>query len=303
MESDQLLEFSKSLELSFKNALIEGECLRLFHGRGGTLDCLDYFNVDFYPPAVFVTIFDDRSFEKVKQAIQDVIGAETSLIIQKRYLVPIEREVYGKKLEGRTISKEGNLDFIIDLFNNQNPGLFLDMKNGKKWISENCAGKSLLNLFSYTCSVSVYALAAGATNVLNIDQKKSFLNIGRENHRLNKLDRNAEFRNWDIKKSINQISKKGPFDIVFCDPPSNQGKSFYYKTDYAKIIKKASKLLKNGGLFVACLNTPFETVDFIYNLFEEDEMSWQLEETLYSSSDYLEKNKENGLKICIFRLI
>lgn len=298
-----LVEFINEFELSYKNALDKNECIRIFHGRGGVSTRFNFFNIDYYPPAVFITLFDDTDFSKIKEQITNTIGSSTSLIIQKRYLKPIERETSGTELSERITCKEDGLNFSIDLFNNQNPGLFLDMKNGKKWIKENSKGKSVLNLFSYTCSVSVYALAAGAKSVLNVDQKKTFLNVGRENHRLNELDKHAEFRNWDVKKSINQIGKKGPFDIIFCDPPSNQGKSFYYKNDYRKIINKASKLLETGGYFVACLNTPFETVEFIHELFKEDSLSWELEDVLYSSVDYPEVDKENGLKICIYRLI
>ena len=302
MKDEVIVEFSKKFEMTYQNALEKGECLRLFHGRGGCFPELDFFNVDLYPPAIFVSVFKENDFEDIKEEILKVIGKDTPLVIQKRYLKPIERETYGAELKERIVCKEDGLNFSIDLHNNQNPGLFLDMKNGKKWIKENSHGKSILNLFSYTCSVSVYALAAGALNVLNIDQKKTFLNIGRENHRINNLDGVSEYRNWDVKKSINQIGKKGPFDIMFCDPPSNQGKSFYYKTDYSKIIQKASKLLKKGGYFVACLNTPFEKTEFIHNMFKDDSLNWEFISTLHSSSDYSEIDKEEGLKICVYRL-
>jgi 23S rRNA (cytosine1962-C5)-methyltransferase len=298
---DVLDRFSQELELKFSDALENDECVRLFHGRGKTFEGLDFFNVDFYPPAVFISIFKEKNFSSILKRIRDVVGHNRSVVVQKRFNRLVERDFYGEEIQGPLVCKEGGLKFSVNLLANQNPGLFLDMKLGKEWIRNNSKDKAVLNLFSYTCSVSAYALDGGAKSVLNIDQKKSFLNIGRENHVINNIDKHADFRNWDVRKSINQIAKKGPFDIVFCDPPTNQGKSFYYKNDYPKIIAKSHKLLKEDSLFMACLNTPFERIAYLHNLFQEDERDWELVGEIYSSDDFLEVDKEDGLKIVIYR--
>ena len=300
---NNLDEFYRVFKSNFLKATKQEQCTRLFHGRGKTYSGLEFFNIDYYPNAIFISIFEDQNFEAIFEMILEIVGELTPVVVQRRYTKLVEREFFGPEITPDRFCLEGDLKFKVNLHANQNPGLFLDMKSGKKWITENSKDKSILNLFSYTCSVSVYALKAGASRVLNIDQKKSFLNIGRENHNVNELGENAEFRNWDVRKSINQIAKKGPFDIVFCDPPTNQGKSFYYKNDYKKIISKSHKLLNPNGLFVACLNTPFESMSYLEDLFSEDEREWELVERLFSSDDFPEIDKSDGLKIVVYRLL
>ncbi len=49
-------------------------------------------------------------------------------------------------------TQENDLNYLVNLGRNQNTGLFLDMVNGRKWLQDNSRKKSVLNLFSYTCS-------------------------------------------------------------------------------------------------------------------------------------------------------
>ncbi|WP_164848360.1 class I SAM-dependent methyltransferase [Halobacteriovorax sp. HLS] len=303
MKSTDLDLFYSEIEQNFKKIAQSKLAQRLYHGRGGTYEELNFFNIDFYSSAVFITLFKDLPFDSILGKLRSIFGQNFSVILQRRYLKPVQVEQYGTEISSPFLCEEMGLKFYVNLLENQNPGLFLDMKEGKKWLRDNSREKSILNLFSYTCSVSVFALAGGASKVLNIDQKKSFLNIGRENHRQNNFNSRAEFRNWDVKKSMNQIAKQGPFDIIFCDPPTNQAKSFFYKNDYSKIIEKSSKVLSVGGYFVACLNTPFETSEYLQKLFLADSNEWEYVKTLFSSDDFREIDKENGVKIVIYRLI
>jgi len=293
-------DFINFFKKQYTSALEKGDCRRLFHGRGQLFNGLDFFNIDIYQPVIFISIFRDTPFDQILSEVIKVVGSRTPIVVQTRMDGKVSREFYGDELPSPHVVSENGLKYLVNLKANQNTGLFLDMKDGRSWMRENSRGKNILNLFSYTCSVSVSAKAGGANKIVNIDQKSSFLSIGRENHRLNNLDEGITYRNWDALKSMNQIGRYGPFDVIFCDPPSNQGKSFYYKRDYRKLIKKGGKLLAENGLFVACLNTPFENIEYLLSLFLEDEREWKLLKTMYSSEDFHERDIEKGLKIAVF---
>ncbi|WP_372655072.1 class I SAM-dependent methyltransferase [Halobacteriovorax sp.] len=281
----------------------ENEVSRVFHGRGGTIPEYDFINVDLYPPAIFITIFKDVDYSEFVNLLILEHGEVRPIIVQERFGKEVKSLSLGVALPEKHIVFEHGLKYLVNLEQNQNTGFFLDMKDERYKLIEDSKDKNILNLFSYTCSLSVASRQGGAKQVVNIDQKKTFLNIGRENHRLNSLDQNVIYKSWDILKSFNQIGKYGPFDTIICDPPSNQGKSFFYKKDYQKIIRRMSAFLAKDGVFVACLNTPFETTQFLKGLFENDEKNWELVEERFSSTEYKEIDKENGLKICIFKKI
>ena len=59
------------------------------------------------------------------------------------------------------------------------------MKPGRDWLLQNAAGKRVLNLFAYTCSLSVAAIHGGAEEVINLDMASAALATGRKNHQLN----------------------------------------------------------------------------------------------------------------------
>jgi 23S rRNA (cytosine1962-C5)-methyltransferase len=51
----------------------------------------------------------------------------------------------------------------------QDPWLFLDLRAARRRVMHEAPGKSLLNLFAYTCGVGIAAAKAGARFVVNVD--------------------------------------------------------------------------------------------------------------------------------------
>lgn len=147
------------------------------------------------------------------------------------------------------------------------PLLFLDFRAARRWIQNNSAGKSVLNLFSYTCGVGVAALSGGAAKVLNVDFAERSLDVGRTNARLNGL---SESRfgclHEDVIPVIRQFSGLGvkgraarrpfkklqptAFDLVVLDPP-RMAKSRFGKVDlvndYASLFKPVALIVAKGG--------------------------------------------------------
>ena len=119
----------------------------------------------------------------------------------------------------------------------QDPLLFLDLRNARGWVQRHAAGKSVLNLFAYTCGVGLNAAAGGAHDVVNLDFAEGNLAVGRENGALNadlpvmqfvQSDYFPAIRQWAGLPIAARRGQKLPsyprleqrqFDLVFLDPP------------------------------------------------------------------------------------
>ncbi|MFH1725725.1 MAG: class I SAM-dependent methyltransferase [Elusimicrobiota bacterium] len=158
----------------------------------------------------------------------------------------------------------------------QDPWLFLDLRAARRRVMRDAAGKSLLNVFAYTCGVGVAAAKAGASSVLNVDFSRSCLAVGEENARLNELPGQVGFVRSDAFAALRQLSGLGQprvvrgrrlppfprldrrrFEIVFLDPPRYARSPFGVVdiiNDYPAIFKPALLCAAEGGTLICCNN-------------------------------------------------
>lgn len=158
----------------------------------------------------------------------------------------------------------------------QDPWLFLDMRAGRRRVMQEAAGKSLLNLFAYTCGVGIAAAKAGARHVVNVDFAESSLAIGRENAHLNELATRPRFVKSDFFAAARQLAgigqpkfvrgrslppfpklEKHAFDLVFLDPPRHSKSLFGVVdviNDYSALFKPALLSTAEGGTLICCNN-------------------------------------------------
>ena len=144
--------------------------------------------------------------------------------------------------------------------------MFLDHRKTRQIIAKKSKGKSLLNLFAYTGSVSVQAALHGASSITTVDMSNTYLNWAQDNFALNKLSGHkyefiqADCLDW-LKKNTNK------FDVIFIDPPtfSNSKRmedSFDVQRDYMDIISDALKSLARGGEIFFTNNKRNFKIDF-----------------------------------------
>jgi 23S rRNA (cytosine1962-C5)-methyltransferase len=156
------------------------------------------------------------------------------------------------------------------------PWLFLDLRAGRRRVLAGAAGRSVLNLFAYTCGVGVAAATAGAREVLNVDFAASSLAVGEDNARLNALAAPPVNLHGDVFAVTRQLAGIGqpavvrgrrmpPFptlaprryDLVFLDPPRLAKSPFGIVDlvrDYAAVFKPALLATAEGGAIVCCNN-------------------------------------------------
>lgn len=280
---------------------------RLFHGRGHTFEGLTHINIDYYSPALLITLYEEPEEEEFLRLQQDIIDKAqhredlSCLVVQRRYLPKSPAEVvWGENPDTIPIREKG-LNYLVRLGVAQNAGFFLDMANGREWLRENSQGKSVLNLFSYTCSLSVAAFDGGAKSVVNVDMSKNSLNLGRQNHQLNRIDpRAVEFLAHDIFKSWAKLRRKGPYDTIIFDPPFFQKGSFSTEKDYGKMIRRIPELMGKKGMVFATLNTPGKGCDFLLDLFQKECPECHFIKRLENPEDFPEQFEERGLKVLLF---
>lgn len=158
----------------------------------------------------------------------------------------------------------------------QDPWLFLDLRAARRRMMQEAAGKSVLNLFAYTCGVGIAAAKAGARHVVNVDFAESSLAVGRENARLNELPIRVRFVKSDVFPAVRQLAGLGQpqmvrgkrmppfpkldahrFDLVFLDPPRYAKSPFGVVdlvNDYPALFKPALLATAEGGTLVCCNN-------------------------------------------------
>lgn len=279
--------------------------LRFLHGRGGKFPGFENVIIDWYSPFFYIRFFENNKDLEDKLIDFFFYEKKRNLLIHDRLSNSFTKYFHDEIELDNILINDFGLKFKLKFGQNQNIGFFPDMKVLKNWIlenSQNFLDKKILNLFSYTCSLSVLSKYAGAREVHNVDSVSNVLNWGRENHKLNFSDiSNIYFHKVDIMKSLNWISRKGPFDVVLCDPPSFQKGSFDFQKDYKKIVTKASSFLNSGGLFIACLNAPNVTTKYLQDLFESESEHFEFVSSMLATNEFEEINKELGLKICIFK--
>jgi 23S rRNA (cytosine1962-C5)-methyltransferase len=117
----------------------------------------------------------------------------------------------------------------------------------------------ILNAFAYTCGFSVCAAKAGARTT-SLDLSKKYLEWGKRNFALNKLDPAAhDFIYGDAFDWLRRLAKKGrAYDAIVLDPPTfSQSKEtgvFRVEKNFGDLLTVALPVLKPGGTLLASTN-------------------------------------------------
>ncbi len=172
---------------------------------------------------------------------------------RKEGLPPATGALHGQPpAEPLTITENGH-KFLVDLRSGQKTGFYLDQAANRAALAPHCAGKEILNAFSYTGAFAVYALTAGATRVINLDASRDALALADANLRLNGFSperwQNIEA---DVFKQLRIWRDEGrQFDLIILDPPkfaTSRGNLRRATRGYKDINWLAMRLLRPGGL-------------------------------------------------------
>ena len=259
------------------------DCYRLFHGSQEGAGGL---TIDRYGPQLLVQSFHQRlsrdELLQLAKQCQASLGEDLLLVYNDRSQgnSRIDRtdSVYQAEpaaLED-LVGHEWGLNYRVrGRHAGQDPLLFLDLRNARGWVKQHSAGKSVLNLFAYTCGVGLSAAAGGAREVLNLDFAEGNLAVGRENGALNPALAPMQFIQSDYFPAIRQLAglpisaRRGhklpdyprlaqrPFDLVLLDPPAWAKSAFGtvdLLRDYQSLLKPAILATADDGVLICCNN-------------------------------------------------
>ena len=154
----------------------------------------------------------------------------------------------------------------VNLWQYLDTGLFLDHRKTRQIVAKKAKGKTLLNLFAYTGSVSVQAALHGASAVTTVDMSKTYLAWAQDNFALNNLTgEQYQFVQADCLEWLKK--NKQAYDVVFIDPPtfSNSKRmedSFDVQRDYLEVLRDALPSLAPGGEIIFTNNKRKFKMDF-----------------------------------------
>lgn len=154
---------------------------------------------------------------------------------------------------------ENGLQFIVNLADYLDTGLFLDHRITRQMVRETAKDKTVLNLFCYTGSFSVYAAAGGAKQVVSVDLSKTYLDWAGRNMKLNFPGfKNHLTVHADVKQEL-QGMQTASFDIIIMDPPtfSNSKRMDDFldiQRDHATLINECMRLLVPDGVLFFSTN-------------------------------------------------
>ena len=159
--------------------------------------------------------------------------------------------------------KEDDLTFVVDVTAPLSTGLFADLREGRRAVRQWAAGRRVLNLFSYTGAISVYAQAGGAAEVCAIDVAAKAHARARRNFAASGFDpESPEPIVGDVFKVLARFVERGrKFDMVVVDPPAfasaaaRGGKPWSAMRDYSELIAAALDVTAPGGLLAAASST------------------------------------------------
>ncbi len=147
---------------------------------------------------------------------------------------------------------ENGLRFHADLRRGQKTGLFLDQRDNRVLVRDLSAGRSVLNLFSYTGAFSVYALAGGADLAVSVDVAEGAVQEAEATVRRNGLDP-ARHRAVaaDAFTFLPEASERGDrYGLVVLDPPAlarNAEQRRRAQRAYLKLNRAAFRVVEPGG--------------------------------------------------------
>jgi 23S rRNA (cytosine1962-C5)-methyltransferase len=149
---------------------------------------------------------------------------------------------------------ENGLRFPAELKGGQKTGFYLDQRGNRRMVAGFASGRRVLNAFSFTGAFGVYALAAGAAHVTNLDSSVEALEGAEAALRLNGFDPDtqADAVAGDVFQVLRDWRDAGrTFDLIILDPPKfarNRADLPAALRGYKDINLQALKLLAPGGI-------------------------------------------------------
>lgn len=174
----------------------------------------------------------------------------------------VPQEVVGTTPPEEVVVSESGVPFTVHPLGGLNVGLFTDMREHRRGLGRFVAGRSVLNLFSYTGALSVASARAGAASVTSVDTSAGVQAWAQGNFRLSGLDpadKRWRFEAGDAVRFLARAERdRERYQVVLIDPPTfstARGAPWTLDRDYPDLIAQACAVIPEGGQLWLAANT------------------------------------------------
>ena len=200
-----------------------------------------------------------RRREEALSVLPEVTGvafADIHLRVRRRQKGTSQYDKLGAR--GRThVVEEAGLQLLVNFDDYLDTGLFLDHRVTRDRVRAAAAGRRVLNLFCYTGSVTVHAIAGGATHTASVDLSRTYLDWAARNLQLNGMaGPQHQLLQADCLAWLAAEAQQGPaWDLIFLDPPtfSNSARMqgvLDVQRDHVRLVDDCMRLLSPGGVLL-----------------------------------------------------
>lgn len=165
------------------------------------------------------------------------------------------RVARGELPEAGVFLEENGVKFHVPVLTGQKTGWFYDHRLNRARMQQFCAGKKVLDLFSYVGGWGVQAAAAGAESVLCVDASATALDEVEKNAELNGVSDKVGTMQGDAFDALKQLIQEGEkFDVIVLDPPAFIKRRKDIKNGeqaYKRINQLAMRLLERDAILIS----------------------------------------------------
>jgi 23S rRNA (cytosine1962-C5)-methyltransferase len=247
-----------ALEYRRENTSIASACaFRIISSEGDLLPGLIVDQYEDYLVLQALTLGIDQRKQQIVEILREIF--QPKAIVERG-------DVPSRKLEGLEETKGvlfGETDAVVrlqfdrfsievNLLEDQKTGFFLDQRDNYAEVARHCAGKRVLDCFSYHGGFALAAGVGDAKSVETIEISEQAVARARKNAELNGLTGKIEFvcaNAFDVLKKYD--SEKRQFDVIVLDPPTFTRTKQNIEgalRGYKEINLRALKMLPPGGL-------------------------------------------------------
>ncbi|QDP01385.1 bifunctional 23S rRNA (guanine(2069)-N(7))-methyltransferase RlmK/23S rRNA (guanine(2445)-N(2))-methyltransferase RlmL [Thalassotalea sp. PS06] len=251
------------------------------------VNCYRIYDADIPEYNVAVDVYDDHLVIQEYAAPKNIEESKTSARLQEVIFwapqvmgvapdkVSLKtREKKKGKSQYQSLSKtdrsmvvhEYQAKLKVNLWDYLDTGLFLDHRKTRQIVAKKAKGKTLLNLFAYTGSVSLQAALHGASEVTTVDMSHTYLDWAQDNFELNGLrSHKYQFVQSDCLQWLENNTQT--YDLVFIDPPTfsnskRMDKTFDVQRDHVDLLRLGMKAVAAGGELIFTNNKRHFKMDF-----------------------------------------
>ncbi len=225
---------------------------RVVHAEG---DGLSGLVVDRYDDLLVVEFFSAGMFrhrEWIYEALKEQFpGARFYSFAEEHVQKQESFDFRGTEPPAPAIITENGVRFRADPAGAHKTGFFADQRDNRQWLSQQVAGKRVLDLCCNTGGFGVYAKVRGAEEVVGVDIDEDVIAIAKGNAKLN--DVRLKFVQADIFPWLRDAgSAKDLYDVVILDPAKmtrDREQVIAALKKYLDMNKLALGVVKPGGLF------------------------------------------------------